>query len=102
MLSVAVVPDTFCGPPSTVCSLSRQKGAEAAAEADQGSLTYSGQGEEGNGRHNWEMLVVPVVAEACRKLLQPEANCILPGELAPGHRSLGSAKLHKSPGRCGQ
>ena len=48
------------------------------------------------------MLVVPVVAEACRKLLQPEANCILPGELAPGHRSLGSAKLHKSTGRCGQ
>ena len=65
------------------------------------SLTQA-RGEEGNGRHNWEMLVVPVVAEACRKLLQPEANCILPGELAPGHRSLGSAKLHKSPGRCGQ
>lgn len=51
------------------------------------SLTQA-RGREGNDRHNWEMLVVPVVAEACRKLLQPEANCVLPGELAPGHGPL--------------
>ena len=105
VLSFAFVPVLFvllfvgCPPLSVPCP--DKRGQKQRLRLIRAHLLTQAREREGNCRHNWEVLV-PVAAEVCRKLLQPEANCILPEELAPGHGSLGSAKLHRLPGKCGQ
>ena len=62
---------TVCRPPSIVCSLSGQKGQKQRLRLIRAHLLTQARGREGNSRHIWEVLVVPVVAEAWGKLHSP-------------------------------
>ena len=86
MLSFAFVPVLFvllfvgCPPLSVPCP--DKRGQKQRLRLIRAHLLTQAREREGNCRHNWEVLV-PVAAEVCRKLLQPEATVHFPIGVGP-------------------